>query len=112
MADNLHKYFKRKPSEWCVTGFLDECKTESFDRKIDQYLRCLNAIIDCKYERNKRQEKAMLLLKRYKEVKSNFLSEICLGYSGVTGTRSVLVIQGRSLSHKTSVGAQVARSVA
>ncbi|CAI2188112.1 6231_t:CDS:2, partial [Funneliformis geosporum] len=44
-----------------------ECKAESFDRKIDQYLRCLNAIVDCKHEQNKKQEKAKLLLKRYKE---------------------------------------------
>ena len=47
--------------------FLDECKVEPFDRKIYQYLRCLNSIADCEQEQNERQEKAKLLLRRYKE---------------------------------------------
>jgi len=93
-------------------GFLDKCQAESFDQKTDQYLRCLNAIISCKHEQNKRQEKVKLLLRRYKEVKSIFLSEMCLENSGMTRTRSVYVIQGCLLNYKTSVRAEVNRSVA
>jgi len=65
MADKLHEYFKSNSSEWCITGFLNECKIEPFERKIDQYLRCLNTIADG--EKDKRKERAEVLLRAYRE---------------------------------------------
>ncbi|CAI2184769.1 8552_t:CDS:2 [Funneliformis geosporum] len=64
MADKLHEYFKRNSSEWCITGFLNECKIEPFERKINQYLRCLDKIVD---EKDKRKERAKVLLRAYRE---------------------------------------------
>jgi hypothetical protein len=73
MADKLHDYFKRNSSEWCITGFLDECKIEPFERKIDQYLRCLNTISGGM--KGKRKERAETLLKNYREG-SKFMSNV------------------------------------
>ncbi|CAG8508596.1 13598_t:CDS:2, partial [Acaulospora colombiana] len=59
--------------------FLNECKIEPFERKIDQYLRCLNTITD--NEKDKRKERAEILLRAYREA-------------------------SHSPSHKTNAGAQ------
>ncbi|CAG8621522.1 4564_t:CDS:2, partial [Diversispora eburnea] len=53
--------------------FLDECSTETFDKKIDDYLRCLDMISSS--EKGKRKKKADSLLDRYKkaiEIVANF----------------------------------------
>ncbi|CAG8794191.1 15699_t:CDS:2, partial [Cetraspora pellucida] len=60
--------------------FLNECKIEPFERKIDQYLRCLNTISDGK--KDKRKERAEILFRAYREA-------------------------SHSPSHKTNAGAQM-----
>lgn len=65
MVDKLHKYFERKSTEWCLTGFLDACEVEPFERKIDQYLRCLTTIAEG--EEGRRKERAEKLLLDYRE---------------------------------------------
>ncbi|RUP23308.1 hypothetical protein BC936DRAFT_139020 [Jimgerdemannia flammicorona] len=101
MSRRIHEYFNRRPAQWCILGFLNECDMEPFERKMDEYLKSLSNIIDC--EQGIRHERAKCLLDRYRKVKKN---------GGVTGTSSVPVIQDSSSSHKTDVGAQVTSSVA
>ncbi|CAJ0856062.1 17714_t:CDS:10 [Entrophospora sp. SA101] len=55
-----HKY-----SEWCITGFLNECEEEPFEIKIDLYIKSLEDIV--KHEKGNRAEKAQTLIDRYKK---------------------------------------------
>ncbi|CAG8628021.1 1095_t:CDS:2, partial [Diversispora eburnea] len=65
-SKKVHKYFKRNSAEWSLKGFLNESEEESFQQKIDLYLRGLENIV--KYEKEgKRKEKAQLLLDRYRK---------------------------------------------
>ena len=66
----MNKYFERKYSEWSLLGFLNEYSTEPFDKCIDEYLKGLEIINS---EKGKRQEKASLLLDRYRKVSKPFL---------------------------------------
>ncbi|UZO18267.1 uncharacterized protein OCT59_009584 [Rhizophagus irregularis] len=59
-----HEYFERKYSEWNLLGFLNEYSTNPFDKCIDEYLKSLEIINS---EEGKRQEKASLLLDRYRK---------------------------------------------
>ncbi|CAI2181936.1 2575_t:CDS:2 [Funneliformis geosporum] len=55
----IHKYFKRKHTEWSVTGFLNECNEEPFRFKVDIYLKSLVNIINS--DQGKKREKAQAL---------------------------------------------------
>jgi hypothetical protein len=103
----IDKYFERKYTKWNIIDFLNECNIETFEGKIDHYLKSLRAIVDC--ERGANQDKARYLLDRYNKVSKNPF--LYVKNSGVTGTSSVLVIQGSLLSHKTSAGAHMTSSV-
>ncbi|CAI2186862.1 16589_t:CDS:10, partial [Funneliformis geosporum] len=91
MSNEIHEYFSRTSSEWNKIDFLEECNEEQFQRKIDKYLRSLDTI---------------MALEQGKQTKDKSRDTGI----GVTGTRSVFVIQGRSPSHKTTTGAQMTRS--
>jgi hypothetical protein len=65
------KYFERKYSEWNLLGFLNEYSTEPFDKCMDKYFKSLETIINL--EKGKRQEKAGLLLDRYRKASKTFL---------------------------------------
>jgi len=70
MSDNkVHDYFKRKPEEWSLLGFLTESEEESFRLKIYLYLRGLKNIID--HEEGNRKEKAQFLFNKYYSKGSN-----------------------------------------
>ena len=62
----VHQYFKRKTVNWNVLGFLVACNLEPFDRKIECYILCLEAIVT--REKGCRRDKAQMLLYQYKEV--------------------------------------------
>ncbi|RUS27053.1 LOW QUALITY PROTEIN: hypothetical protein BC938DRAFT_483770 [Jimgerdemannia flammicorona] len=55
----VHKYFERKPSEWNVLGFLEECDREPFQTMITRYLTSLEIISQT--ERGRKQERAKQL---------------------------------------------------
>ncbi len=61
----IHEYFKRKPSEWDIVAFLNDCEKEPFETKIDEYVKSLEAII--KHKRCYEQGKARILLNNYRE---------------------------------------------
>ncbi|RUP16715.1 hypothetical protein BC936DRAFT_139518 [Jimgerdemannia flammicorona] len=56
LNQEIHEYFNRQSAEWNILGFLNECDTEPFQRKIDKYLKCLETIDSC--ERGKTKERA------------------------------------------------------
>ncbi|PKY55772.1 hypothetical protein RhiirA4_548898 [Rhizophagus irregularis] len=55
-----HKYFNRKPDDWNITDFLNECEAELFRDKVGCYLTSLETIINT--EKDERCERAKLLL--------------------------------------------------
>ncbi|RIB30786.1 hypothetical protein C2G38_2308390 [Gigaspora rosea] len=61
----IHKYFNRKPSEWNILSFLEECELEQFDSKIDCYIKSLECISDL--QTGCRNERAKILLENYGE---------------------------------------------
>ncbi|CAG8560514.1 6505_t:CDS:2, partial [Ambispora leptoticha] len=61
-GNKVHDYFKRKPEEWSLLGFLTESEEESFRLKIDLYLRGLKNIINL--EEGNRKEKAQFLFNK------------------------------------------------
>ncbi|CAB4375788.1 unnamed protein product [Rhizophagus irregularis] len=81
---------------WDVIDFLEKCDLEPFDKKVNQYIRCLNFIADDKDEQVCRRRKADALLKRYRNVRI-FFKKWERKISGVAGVQdySALVIQGR-----------------
>ncbi|CAG8653751.1 16235_t:CDS:2 [Rhizophagus irregularis] len=82
----IDKYFERKYTKWNIIDFLNECDIETFEGKIDHYLKSLRAIVD--YEEGANQDKA----------------------SGVTGDLFGSCHSSSSLSHKTSVRAHMTSS--
>jgi hypothetical protein len=68
-----HEYFDRKSSEWSITDFLNECEKETFEIKIDYYLKSLRDIVEC--EQGNRSQRAKILLDRYREASIFFLFE-------------------------------------
>jgi hypothetical protein len=40
----IHEYFKKKPKDWSIIDFLEECDTEPFDAKVDRYTKGLEKI--------------------------------------------------------------------
>ena len=60
-----HEYFERRPSEWNILGFLNECDQEPFQNKISVYLMSLEIITQT--EGGRRQKQAQELYSRYKE---------------------------------------------
>ncbi|CAB4413389.1 unnamed protein product [Rhizophagus irregularis] len=60
-----HKYFNRKPDDWNITDFLNECEAELFRDKVGCYLTSLETIINT--EKDERCERAKLLYDRYKK---------------------------------------------
>ncbi|CAG8473725.1 6931_t:CDS:2, partial [Paraglomus occultum] len=61
----LQKYFRQKSSDWNIIGFLNACKIELVEQKIECYLLCLEKIAN--NEKGCRATKAQELLKRYRE---------------------------------------------
>ncbi|CAG8766457.1 10110_t:CDS:10, partial [Cetraspora pellucida] len=64
-GNEMYEFFKRNSDKWNIIDFLNECYMEPFERKIDQYLRCLDTIAGC--DKGKRKERAETLLNRYRE---------------------------------------------
>ncbi|CAB4411216.1 unnamed protein product [Rhizophagus irregularis] len=58
----MHKYFDRKPTNWNIWEFLEECDEKTFQRKIEVYLLSLETIADTclKTEKDPRYEMAQL----------------------------------------------------
>ncbi|CAG8514233.1 17434_t:CDS:10 [Cetraspora pellucida] len=44
--DEVHEYFNRRYTGWCIFGFLNKCDAEPFKRKTDLYIKSLQAIIN------------------------------------------------------------------
>ncbi|CAG8685954.1 6487_t:CDS:2, partial [Funneliformis caledonium] len=63
---NYMNYFTKKHLDWDVIDFLEKCDLEPFDKKVNQYIRCLDFIADDKDEQVCRRRKADALLKRYR----------------------------------------------
>ncbi|CAG8796880.1 17599_t:CDS:10, partial [Dentiscutata erythropus] len=61
-----HKYFEQG-SKWNILGFLDECVLEPLERKVECYIKCLEAIAD--NEEGRDCEQAKQLLYRYRSPK-------------------------------------------
>jgi len=57
-------YFDRRSSEWNICGFLDVCDLEPFQRKIEDYIKRLEAIQT--NETGIRRDRARELLDKYK----------------------------------------------
>ncbi|CAB5360962.1 unnamed protein product [Rhizophagus irregularis] len=55
-----HEYFERNPETWSIIDFLNECKVEPYDAKIDKYTKSLKAIANDK--QGERTKKAQSLL--------------------------------------------------
>src|SRR5688500_1615245 len=72
-----HKYFDRKPDDWNITGFLNECEIELFRDKIGCYLTSLANIINAGKD-EERCKRANLLYDRYKKASTRFLASIKL----------------------------------
>jgi len=70
MSNEIDEYFNCKSSEWNILDYLGESKEESFQQKIDRYLKSLKTIVDC--EEGKKKEKAKYLLQRYREASEIF----------------------------------------
>ncbi|CAI2191189.1 5609_t:CDS:10 [Funneliformis geosporum] len=60
-----HEYFKKRASDWNITGFLNVCELESFQQIIECYLTSLDSII--KTESGHKREKAQILYDKYKK---------------------------------------------
>ncbi|CAG8772509.1 21284_t:CDS:2, partial [Cetraspora pellucida] len=58
------EYFKRDPEKWGIIGFLNECREEPFERKIDKYLKQLETIVVT--GRKNESKKAKKLLDKYR----------------------------------------------
>lgn len=65
MSYNINEYFNRNFSDWSITGFLNKYAQESFQAKIDDYIKSLNTIISG--EQGRRQSQAQVLA-QYREV--------------------------------------------
>ncbi len=59
-----NKYFDQNPASWSVLDYLNKCKLEPFQLKIDNYIKCLTTIVD--NEQGDRKNSAQLLLNRYR----------------------------------------------
>jgi len=81
-----NKYFDQNPASWSVLDYLNKCKLEPFQLKIDNYIKCLTTIVD--NEQGDRKNSAQLLLNRYREASKYFFIEFISGKSGVTETYS------------------------
>lgn len=68
IINRMHKYFDRKPTNWNIWEFLEECDEKTFQRKIEVYLLSLETIADTclKTEKDLRYEMAQLLLDKHK----------------------------------------------
>ncbi|CAG8785243.1 11074_t:CDS:2, partial [Dentiscutata erythropus] len=64
-GNEMYEFFKRNSDKWNIIDFLNECYMEPFERKIYQYLRCLDTIAG--RDKGKRKERAETLLNRYRE---------------------------------------------
>ncbi|CAB5387929.1 unnamed protein product [Rhizophagus irregularis] len=62
----IMNYFTKKHLSWDVIDFLEKCDLEPFDKKVNQYIRCLDFIAGDKDEQVCRRRKADALLKRYR----------------------------------------------
>ncbi|CAG8456502.1 10196_t:CDS:2 [Cetraspora pellucida] len=58
------EYFKRDPEKWGIIGFLNECREEPFERKIDKYLKQLETIVI--NGRKNESRKAKKLIDKYR----------------------------------------------
>jgi hypothetical protein len=43
---SVHEYFNRNHESWSILDFLNECKLEPFDQKIDCYIKSLKSIAE------------------------------------------------------------------
>lgn len=66
----IHEYFKRNYTDWNIIGFLEESDEETFDLKIDSYLKSLELITEGDQEG--RAKKAQLLFDKYKKARKKF----------------------------------------
>jgi len=62
----MYEYFTRKSTDWNILDFLNKSDMETFDKKIEQYITCLETIVS--NETGSRHERAQLLLNKYKQV--------------------------------------------
>ncbi|CAG8600442.1 2437_t:CDS:2 [Diversispora eburnea] len=72
-ASTIHEYFERKASEWNIIDFLEECDLEPYTKKIEEYLKCLETIVNT--EKDQRHEKAQELLDNYKQATKEWNNE-------------------------------------
>ncbi|CAG8782590.1 23009_t:CDS:2, partial [Racocetra persica] len=74
-----HEYFNRDSSEWNVLKFLNACNNiETFDKKIDCYLKSLETIANNEQEDTTRQKKAQHLLNRYRSAINKIFVDVRL----------------------------------
>ena len=84
-----NEYFDQNSASWRVLDFLNKCKLEPFQLKIDYYIKCLTTIVD--NEQGDRKDSAQLLLNRYRKASKYyfFTGNIC-EKSGVIETYLVV----------------------
>ncbi|CAJ0838486.1 13504_t:CDS:2 [Entrophospora sp. SA101] len=61
----MYEYFTHKSTDWNILDFLNKSDMETFDKKIEQYITCLETIVS--NETGSRHERAQLLLNKYKQ---------------------------------------------
>jgi len=62
---SVHEYFENGDSEWSILNFLNVCKIEPFERKIECYTTSLKNIANNEEEEDCRRKKAQSLLDNY-----------------------------------------------
>jgi hypothetical protein len=74
---SIHEYFERNESTWNIKEFLEFCKIEPFDKKIDCYTKSLKRIAN--KEEGHRREVAQQLLIEYSTVSNGVLKASSCG---------------------------------
>ncbi|CAI2188270.1 16942_t:CDS:10, partial [Funneliformis geosporum] len=77
----INKYFERKPSNWDILDFLDECDQEPISQRVGFYLSSLETIVKTEEEENQRKVRAQQLLDDYKQATFNASHEVSVGGS-------------------------------
>lgn len=97
----VHQYFERRPSEWSVLGFLEECDQEPFQAKVALYLTSLEILSQT--EGGQRQKQAERLIKQYKQAGLLFFFFFVLFLKWWRGVGSLSFPPFKSLSRATKL---------
>lgn len=104
MSNIIHKYFERKPANWNIVDYLDECDEKLFKNKIGLYIMSLETIFNT--EEGQKHEKAKELLDRYRKASLFFILLVKnREFGGVTeGLWSLVPFKSRRRATKLMLG--------